>query len=162
MNEFANAFWREFQYRIINLIQNLANQYPVIAWFILYIFGLFILYFSLKYIYYFFTMYKKSKNIKTLKIGIIFLLPIVIVFYFLIKFTIYKSDGYLIYLCIFSWISTFCVIFWALRPEKFIPNKPQRKKPKKSKNEKVKFKEPKEKLNLKNIKFKNHKGNSDE
>jgi len=32
------------------------------------------------------------------------------------------------------------VIFWALRPEKFMPNEPQHRKPKKQKKQKVKFK----------------------
>jgi hypothetical protein len=51
------------------------------------------------------------------------------------------------------------VIFWALRPEKFVSNKLQHKKPKK---QKVKFEKNKSLLNFRNIKSKNKKGNSRE
>ena len=75
-------------------------------------------------------------------------------FYFLIKFIIYKSNGYLVYFCIFSWISTIGVIFWALRPEKFMPNEPQHRKPKKQKKQKVKFEKNKSSLNFIKVKLK--------
>jgi len=45
MSDFFNAFWREFQYKIVDLIVCLANQHPLVAWIILYFFGLPILYF---------------------------------------------------------------------------------------------------------------------
>ena len=127
MSDFFNAFWREFQYKIVDLIVCLANQHPLVAWIILYFFGLPILYFCFKFIRHCYLVYNKSKNIKTLKISILLFVSIIIVFYFLIKFTIYKSNGYLVYFCIFSWISTIGVIFGALRPEKFIPDKPRYK-----------------------------------
>lgn len=152
MNEFFSALWRELQYKIVDLIVYLANQYSIVAWIILYLIGLPVLYFSFKFIRHSFIIY--SRNIKILKTNILLLISIVIVFYFLIKFTIYKSDGYLIYLCIFSWISAIGVIIWALWPEKFVPNKPQDKKRKKQKKLKIKF-EKKNSLNFTNVKLKN-------
>ena len=154
MNEFFSAFWREFQYKIVDLIVYLANQYPIVAWTILYFIGLPVLYFSFKFIRHSFIIYSRNKSIKILKTNILLLISIVIVFYFLIKFTIYKSDGYLIYLCIFSWISAVGVIIWVLWPEKFVENKPQNRKPKKQKRSKVKF-EKKNSLNFTNVKLKN-------
>jgi hypothetical protein len=64
---------------------------------------------------------------------------ILIAFIVLICLTIFESNGIFFYFCIFSWISTIGVIFWALWPEKFIPDKPQNKNPKKPKKQKVKF-----------------------
>ena len=136
MNEFFSALWRELQYKIVDLIVYLANQYPIVAWTILYFLVLPVLYFSFKFISHSFIIYSKTGNIKILKISILLLISIIIVFYFLIKFTIYKSSGYLVYFSIFSWISTIGVIFWALRPEKFVSNKLQQKKPKKPKKTK--------------------------
>ena len=162
MNEFFSAFWRELQYKIIDLIVYLANQYPIVAWTILYFIGLPVLYFGFKFIRHSFIIYSKTGNIKILKISILLLISIIIVFYFLIKFTIYKSSGYLVYFSIFSWISTIGVIFWALWPEKFIPDKPQNRNPKKTKKQKVKFEKNKSLLNFRNIKSKNKKGNSRE
>ncbi|WP_149701356.1 hypothetical protein [Campylobacter concisus] len=155
MNEFFSAFWRELQYKIVDLIVYLANQYPIVAWTILYFIGLPALYFSFKFICYSFIIYSKTGNIKMLKTNILLLISIIIVFYFLIKFTIYKSDGYLIYLCIFSWISAIGMIIWALRPEKIIPKEPQHRKPKKQKKQKVKFEKNKNSLNFTNVKLKN-------
>ena len=155
MSDFFNAFWREFQYKIVDLIVYLANQHPLVAWIILYFFGLPVLYFCFKFICYCYLVYNKSKNIKILKISILLFVSIIIVFYFLIKFTIYKSNGYLVYFCIFSWISTIGVIFWALRPKKFIPDKPQYKKPKKQKKQKVKLEKSKNSLNFTHVKLKN-------
>ena len=154
MNEFFSALWRELQYKIVDLIVYLANQYPIVAWTILYFLVLPVLYFSFKFIHHSFIIYSRNKSIKILKTNILLLISIVIVFYFLIKFTIYKSDGYLIYLCIFSWISAVGVIIWALWPEKFIPDKPQNRNPKKQKKPKVKF-EKKNSLNFTNVKLKN-------
>ena len=162
MNEFFSAFWRELQYKIVDLIVYLANQYPIVAWTILYFIGLPVLYFSFKFISHSFIIYSKTGNIKILKISILLLIPIIIVFYFLIKFTIYKSSGYLIYFSIFSWISAVGVIIWALWPEKFIPDKPQNRNHKKPKKQKVKFEKNKSLLNFRNIKSKNKKGNSRE
>mgnify|MGYP003088651780 FL=1 len=154
MNEFFSALWQELQYKIVDLIVYLANQYPIVAWTILYFIGLPVLYFSFKFIRHSFIIYSRNKSIKILKTNILLLISIVIVFYFLIKFTIYKSDGYLIYLCIFSWISAVGVIIWVLWPEKFVENKPQNRKPKKQKRSKVKF-EKKNSLNFTNVKLKN-------
>jgi hypothetical protein len=140
MSDFFNAFWREFQYKIVDLIVYLANQYPLVAWAILYFLGLPVLYFSFKFICHGYIIYGKYKSIKILKTSILLLIPIIVVFYFLIKFTIYKSNGYLVYFCIFSWISTIGMIFWALRPEKFVPNEPQRRKPKNKRNKKSNLK----------------------
>lgn len=162
MNEFFSAFWRESQYKIVDLIVYLANQYPIVAWTILYFVDLPVLYFSFKFISHSFIIYSKTGNIKILKTNILLLISIIIVFYFLIKFTIYKSNGYLIYFSIFSWISAVSVIFWALRPEKFVSNEPQHRKPKKPKKQKVKFEKNKSLLNFRNIKSKNKKGNSRE
>ncbi len=111
MNDFFNVLWREFQYKIVDLILYLANHHPLVAWIILYFLGLLVLYFCFKFIRHCYIIYNKSKNIKILKIGILFFIPIVIVFYFLVKFIIYKSNGYLVYFCIFSLISTISVIF---------------------------------------------------
>ena len=86
---------------------------------------------------------------------------ILIAFIVLICLTIFESNGIFFYFCIFSWISTVSVIFWALRPEKFVPNEPQHRKPKKQKKQKVKF-EKKNSLNFTNIKLKNKKGDSRE
>ena len=155
MNEFFSAFWRELQYKIVDLIVYLANQYSIVAWIILYLIGLPVLYFSFKFIHHSFIIYSRNKSIKILKTSILLLISIVIVFYFLIKFTIYKSDGYLIYLCIFSWISAIGMIIWALRPEKIIPKEPQHRKPKKQKKQKVKFEKNKNSLNFTNVKLKN-------
>ena len=71
------------------------------------------------------------------------------------KFTIYKSDSYLIYLCIFSWISAVGMIIRALWPEKFIPEETQHRKPKKRKKQKVKFERNKNSLKFTNVKLKN-------
>ena len=162
MNEFFSALWRELQYKIVDLIVYMANQYPIVAWTILFFLGLPVLYFSFKFIRHSFIIYSRNKSIKILKTNILLLISIVIVFYFLIKFTIYKSDGYLIYLCIFSWISAVGVIIWALWPEKFIPDKPQNRNHKKPKKQKIKFEKNKSLLNFRNIKSKNKKGNSRE
>ncbi len=77
------------------------------------------------------------------------------------KFTIYKSNGYLVYFCIFSWISTIGVILWALRPEKLIPDKAQNRNPKKQKKQKVKFEKSKNSLNFSNVKLKNKQSSGD-
>ncbi len=82
MNDFFNAFWREFQYKIVDLIVYLANHHPLVAWIILYFLGLLVLYFCFKFIRHCYIIYNKSKNIKILKIGISFFIPIVIVFTF--------------------------------------------------------------------------------
>lgn len=140
MNEFFSALWRELQYKIVDLIVYLANQYPIVAWTILYFLVLPVLYFSFKFIHHSFIIYSRNKSIKILKTNILLLISIVIVFYFLIKFTIYKSDGYLIYLCIFSWISAVGVIIWALWPEKFIPEEPQHRKQKNKRSQKLNLK----------------------
>ena len=79
---------------------------------------------------------------------------ILIAFIVLICLTIFESNGIFFYFCIFSWISTIGVIFWALWPEKFIPDKPQNRNPKKQKKPKVKF-EKKNSLNFTNVKLKN-------
>lgn len=162
MNEFFSAFWRELQYKIVDLIVYLANQYPIVTWTILYFIGLPVLYFSFKFIRYGFIIYSKTRNIKILKTNILLLISIIIVFYFLIKFTIYKSNGYLIYFSIFSWISAVGMIFLALRHEKFMSNEPQQKKPKKQKKAKVKFEKNKSILNFTNVKLKNKKVDSRE
>lgn len=86
---------------------------------------------------------------------------ILIAFIVLICLTIFESNGIFFYFCIFSWISTIGVIFWALRPEKFVSNEPQHRKPKKQKKQKVKF-EKKNLLNFTNIELKNKKGDSRE
>lgn len=161
MNDFFNVLWREFQYKIVDLILYLANHHPLVAWIILYFLGLLVLYFCFKFICHCYIIYNKSKNIKILKIGILLFIPIVIVFYFLVKFTIYKSNGHLVYFCIFSWISTIGVIFWAFRPEKFIPDKPQNRNPKKQKKQKVKFEKSNNSLNSTNIKLKNKQSSGD-
>ena len=132
----------------------MANQYPIVDWIILYFLGLPVLYFSFKFISHSFIIYSRNKSIKILKTNILLLIYIVIVFYFLIKFTIYKSSGYLVYFSIFSWISTIGVIFWALRPKKFMPNEPQHRKPKKQKKQKVKFEKNKSSLNFIKVKLK--------
>ena len=80
---------------------------------------------------------------------------ILITFIVLICLTIFESSGIFFYFCIFSWISTIGVIFWALRPEKFIPDKPQNRNPKKQKKQKVKFEKSKNSLNFTNVKVKN-------
>ena len=87
---------------------------------------------------------------------------ILIAFIVLICLTIFESNGIFFYFCIFSWISTIGVIFWALWPEKFILDKPQNRNPKKTKKQKVKFEKNKSLLNFRNIKSKNKKGNSRE
>ena len=80
MNEFFSAFWRELQYKIVDLIVYLANQYPIVAWAILYFLGLPVLYFSFKFISHSFIIYSKTGNIKILKISILLLISIIIVF----------------------------------------------------------------------------------
>lgn len=160
MNEFFSAFWRELQYTIVDLIVYLANQYPIAAWTILYFLSLPVLFFSFKFIRHSFIIYSKTGNIKILKTNILLLISIIIVFYFLIKFTFYKSSGYLVYFSIFSWISTIGVIFLALRPEKFAPNEPQHRKPKKQKTKSQKFEKNKSSLNFTNVKLKNKKASS--
>lgn len=67
MNEFFSAFWRELQYKIVDLIVYLANQYPIVAWTILYFIGLPVLYFSFKFIRHSFIIYNKTGNIKIFK-----------------------------------------------------------------------------------------------
>ena len=79
---------------------------------------------------------------------------ILIAFIVLICLTIFESNGIFFYFCIFSWISTIGVIFWALWPEKFIPDKPQNKNPKKPKKQKVKFEKNKSSLNFIKVKLK--------
>ncbi|CAD7289855.1 hypothetical protein LMG7974_01941 [Campylobacter majalis] len=115
MNDISNAFWRELGNRAIIAIVQYANQYPIVAWLILYVLGLFVLYFCLKIIYCSFDMYKMSKNIRNIKIIFISSLPIMIYFFFIIKFTIYRSYGYLLYFCIFTWISTFVIMFFSFK-----------------------------------------------
>ncbi len=72
MNDFFNVLWREFQYKIVDLILYLANHHPLVAWIILYFLGLLVLYFCFKFIRHCYIIYNKSKNIKILKIGILF------------------------------------------------------------------------------------------
>ena len=86
---------------------------------------------------------------------------ILIAFMVLICLTIFESNGIFFYFCIFSWISTIGVIVWALRPEKFIPDKPQNRNPKKQKKQKVKFEKSKNSLNFTNVKLKNKQSSSD-
>lgn len=53
------------------------------------------------------------------------------------------------------------MIFWALRPEKFILDKPQNRNPKKQKKQKVKFEKSKNSLNFTNVKLKNKQSSGD-
>ena len=126
MRDISNAILNAIEQQIIHI----AGTNPIIAWILLYTAGLFVLFVSINMIKDCF-VFKQLRNKKTILSFSIFVL---IYFFFLIKFTIHKSDGYLIYFCIFSWISTFAVIIWALIPEKFISNEPQHKKPKNQKN----------------------------
>ena len=65
---------------------------------------------------------------------------ILIAFIVLICLTIFESNGIFFYFCIFSWISTIGVIFWALWPEKFIPEEPQHRKQKNKRSQKLNLK----------------------
>ena len=71
------------------------------------------------------------------------------------SFYSFNLSYYLVYFCIFSWISTIGVIFWALRSEKFIPDKPQNRTHRKQNKQKVKFEKSKNSLNFTNVKVKN-------
>ena len=127
----------------------------------------FFIIFFIIFIFYFFAhkcwLFKRwSKRTKKLKEVFKWGSLILIAFIVFIKFTIYKSNGYLIYFSIFSWISAVGVIIWALWPEKFIPDKPQNRNHKKPKKQKIKFEKNKSLLNFRNIKSKNKKGNSRE
>lgn len=86
---------------------------------------------------------------------------ILIAFIVLICLTTFESNGIFFYFCIFSWISTISVIFWALRPKKFIPDKPQNRNLKRQKKQKVKFEKSKNSLNFTNVKLKNKQSSDD-
>ncbi|WP_103600756.1 hypothetical protein [Campylobacter concisus] len=86
---------------------------------------------------------------------------ILITFIVLICLTIFESNGIFFYFCIFSWIYTIGVIFWALRPKKFIPDKAQNRNPKKQKKQKVKFEKSKNSFNFTNVKLKNKQSSGD-
>ncbi len=127
----------------------------------------FFIIFFIIFIFYFFAhkcwLFKRwSKRTKKLKEVFKWGSLILIAFIVLICLTIFESNGIFFYFCIFSWISTIGVIFWALWPEKFILDKPQNRNPKKTKKQKVKFEKNKSLLNFRNIKSKNKKGNSRE
>ena len=123
MNEFNNAFWREFQYKIVNVVIKFANEYPIVSWIILYIVGLFFLFLNIKLIKYSLIAYKKTNQVKIIKLVFAACFQVVIFFYFLIKFSIYKSYGLLIYPCIFTWLSTFYLIYISYKEYKKIIEK---------------------------------------
>ena len=101
---------------------------------------------------------KKQKKLKEVsKWGSLILIAFIV----LICLTTFESNGIFFYFCIFSWISTIGVIFWALRPEKFIPDKSQNRNSKKQKNQKVKFEKSKNSFNFTNVKLKNKQSSGD-
>ena len=60
----------------------------------------------------------KNNPIKDIALRLFFVVVSLFPFYLLIKFTFTKSNGYLVYPCVFSYISTLVVFLLAIRPIK--------------------------------------------
>ncbi|ASM36868.1 hypothetical protein CSF_1000 [Campylobacter sputorum bv. faecalis CCUG 20703] len=132
MSEFSNAFWREFQYRIFDKLIELSQAYIALSWVIFYIVGGICLFIGIKLA----RLYKIQKSTKTLKLSLIGVLLICAYFYYLLKFSIYKSNNLGLWFCIFSWFFTIFILFFCFKTKKIYLHSNKNKKQSKQNNKK--------------------------
>jgi hypothetical protein len=111
------------------ILQLMMGDYPLLHWVIYNIFGLPLMFYIWKATAIFLhggIAISKNNPIKGISLKLFF----VLVSLFPIKFTFTKSNGYLVYPCVFSYISTLVVFLFAIRPIKQKPNDTLEAKPK--------------------------------
>ncbi|WP_103630167.1 hypothetical protein [Campylobacter concisus] len=115
------------------ILQLMMGDHPLLHWIIYNIFGLPLMFYIWKATAIFLhggIAFSKNNPIKGIALKLFFVLVSLFPFYLLIKFTFTKSNGYLVCPCVFSYISTFVVFFFAIRPIKQKSNNIPEAKPK--------------------------------
>lgn len=115
------------------ILQLMMGDYPLLHWLIYNIFGLPLMFYIWKATAILLCssiVFNKDILVKDITMKLFFVLVSLFPFYLLIKFTFTKSNGYLVYLCVFSYISTIVVFFFAIRPIKQKSNDVPKTKPK--------------------------------
>lgn len=103
------------------ILQLMMGDHPLLHWIIYNIFGLPLMFYIWKATAIFLhdgIAFSKHNPIKGISLKLSFVLASLFPFYLLIKFTFTKSNGYLVYPCVFSYISTLVVFLFAIRPIK--------------------------------------------
>lgn len=107
------------------ILQLMMGDYPLLHWIIYNIFGLPLMFYIWKATAIFLhdgIAFSKHNTIKGISLKLFFVLVSLFPFYLIIKFTFTKSNGCLVYPCVFSYISTLVVFLFAIRPIKQKPN----------------------------------------
>ncbi|WP_462102429.1 hypothetical protein [Campylobacter concisus] len=115
------------------ILQLMMGDHPLLHWVIYNIFGLPLMFYIWKVTAIFLhggIAISKNNPIKDIALRLFFVVVSLFPFYLLIKFTFTKSNGYLVYPCVFSYISTLVVFLFAVRPIKQKPNDTLEAKPK--------------------------------
>ncbi|WP_103566124.1 hypothetical protein [Campylobacter concisus] len=107
------------------ILQLMMGDHPLLHWVIYNIFGLPLMFYIWKATAIFLhggIAISKNNPIKDIALRLFFVVVSLFPFYLLIKFTFTKSNGYLVYPCVFSYISTLVVFLLAIRPIKQKPS----------------------------------------
>ncbi|WP_149701360.1 hypothetical protein [Campylobacter concisus] len=115
------------------ILQLMMGDHPLLHWVIYNIFGLPLMFYIWKATAILLRssiVFNKDNLVKDITMKLFFVLVSLFPFYLLIKFTFTKSNDYLVYPCIFSYISTFVVFLLAVRPVKQKPSETTEAKPK--------------------------------
>jgi hypothetical protein len=115
------------------ILQLMMGDHPLLYWVIYNIFGLPLMLYIWKATAIFLhggIAISKNNPIKDIALRLFFAVVSLFPFYLLIKFTFTKSNGYLVYPCVFSYISTLVVFLFAVRPIKQKPSEITKAKPK--------------------------------
>ena len=115
------------------ILQLMMGDHPLLYWVIYNIFGLPLMLYIWKATAIFLhggIAISKNNPIKDIALRLFFAVVSLFPFYLLIKFTFTKSNGYLVYPCVFSYISTLVVFLFAVRPIKQNPSEITKAKPK--------------------------------
>lgn len=105
MNSLANNLQRGIETQLFKY----AREYPLLGWILFYIIGLYVFYISFSIL---FLDKRFTKN------SIHFIFFVIAYLVVLCYFTITKSYGLLIYPCVFTWLSTFFVIYIVYKKDK--------------------------------------------
>ena len=115
------------------ILQLMMGAHPLLNWAIYNIFGLPLMFYIWKATATLLCssiVFSKDNLVKDITAKLFFVLVSLFPFYLLIKFTFTKSNGYLVYPCVFSYISTLVVFLLAVRPIKQKPSETTEDKPK--------------------------------
>ena len=107
------------------ILQLMMGDHPLLHWVIYNIFGLPLMFYIWKATAIFLhdgIAFSKHNPIKDITLRLFFAVVSLFPFYLLINFTFTKSNGYLVYPCVFSYISTLVVFLLAIRPIKQKPS----------------------------------------